>query len=224
MKYATLAAACLICICAAVRADDYMIEELKEAAPADELSEEIAAQLSAAGFAIKRSQTSTLCNLWLCKQWEVAANFEPTDEVLYPFQPGDLIGVVEYKRRGEDFREQDINRGVYTLRYAQQPVDGNHEGTSATRDFLLVVNAQKDQSPARMEIQELFTASAEAAESSHPGLLLMPKVPADAKVTKPSIRENDDEWWIIRVAGAATADGKPKPLAFDLVVVGHADE
>ena len=207
-----------------LQAADYSIEVLKEGPPADALAKEIAAEISDTGYAIKRSETSTLCNIWFCKQWNVDPDFEPTLSVLYPFEPGQLIGVIEYKRRGEDFRAQDLDRGVYTLRYALQPVDGNHVGTSATRDFLLVVTAENDTSPKAMDIRELYTASAEAAESSHPGLLLMQHVPDDADTSKPSIKQNDDEWWTARLIGAAGKDGKTKPLAIDLVVEGHADE
>lgn len=206
-------------------AADYSVEKLDEAAPADEVAGEIAALLSPTGVAVKRSETSTLCRIWLCKQWPAAADFKPTAEVQFPFTPGQLIGVVQYKRRGEDFREHDLNRGVYTLRYAQQPVDGNHEGTSPTRDFLLVVKADADRSPKVMDTEKLYAVSAEAAESSHPGLLLMKKVPADADAAQPTIRhDEDDDWWIIRIVGQASAGGKTMPLAIDLVVVGHADE
>ena len=215
----------LVLLCTvSIKAADYTIEVLKEGPPADELAKEIADEIADTGYAVKRSETSTLCNIWFCKEWKAAADFKPSAAVLYPFTPGQLIGVVEYKRRGEDFREQDLNRGVYTLRYALQPVDGNHVGTSATRDFLLVVTAENDKSPEAMDIRELYTASSEAAESSHPGLLLMQEVPADADTSKPSIKQNDDEWWIARLIGQVSADGKTKSLAIDLVVEGHADE
>ena len=209
---------------ASIATADFSVQVLKESPPTDELAEEIAAQLASTGFTVKRSETSTLCNIWFCKSWNVPADFKATSEVLYPFQPGQLVGVIEYKRRGEDFREQDINRGVYTLRYAQQPIDGNHEGTSPTRDFLLVVNAEKDKSAAVMDVRKLYTASAEAAESSHPGLLLMQAVPADAEASAPSIRSTDDEWEIVRLAGEAVAGDAKRALVMDLVVVGHADE
>ena len=215
----------VLLICSApLFAADLAVVELAESPPADELAEEIAAQISGEGFSVKRSETSTLCNIWFCKEWKIAEDFKTSDEVLYPFTPGQLIGVIEYKRRGGDFRDQDINRGVYTLRYAQQPIDGNHEGTSATRDFLLVVSAEQDKSAAAMDIEKLYAASAEAAESSHPGLLLMQAVPADADVSKPSIRTNDEEWSIVRISGVTNAGGQSKELPMDLVVEGHADE
>jgi hypothetical protein len=217
-------ASLLFALAAAGHADELTVEILDEPAPADEISKAIATQLSPQGFAVKRSKTSTLCNIWLAKEWKVAADFKPTADVLYPFTSGQLIGVVQYKRRGGDFRDQDLDRGVYTLRYALQPVDGNHVGTSPTRDFLLVVAAAEDESPEAMDVRKLYMASAEAAQSSHPGLLLMQQVPADADASKPTSWENDNEWALIRIAGTASAGEKSTPQAIDLVVVGHADE
>ncbi len=171
-----------------------------------------------------RSEKSTLCYIWLAKTWKVPADFKATPEVLYPFQPGELIGVIQYKRRGEDFREQDINSGVYTLRYAQQPVDGNHVGTSKTRDFLLLMRAEDDKSADVLDTKKLFAASAVAAESSHPGLLAMQKVQGEAASDKPTIRAGGNEWQIIGVAGTAQTGDKTSPLPIELVIVGHADE
>ena len=220
-----LLALIVVTLSAASSAADYSISVLEEAAPADELAPEIAKQLSPTGFKVMRSETSTLCHIWLCKQWNVADGFKPTAELQYPFQQGQLVGVIQYKRRGEDFREQDVNRGVYTLRYALQPTDGNHEGTSATRDFLLVVKAEDDKSPEPMDVEKLFAASKEAAESSHPGLLAMKSPSPEAKTEKPLIREQaEDEWWIISITGAAAVGDKASPLTMDVVIMGHADE
>ncbi|MCA9270129.1 MAG: hypothetical protein KDA41_16720, partial [Planctomycetales bacterium] len=123
-----------------------------------------------------------------------------------------------------DFRDQDIGRGVYTLRYAQQPVDGNHVGTSKTRDFLLLVSAEEDRAAEPLDLEKMIAASKEAAESSHPAMLALQAIAGDVGKT-PAIRENADrEWQILRLGGTATADGKASALAFDLVVSGHADE
>jgi len=203
---------------------DHTISVLDEAPPADYLAAEIAKGLSETGYKVMRSETSTLCHIWLAKSWKVPADFKATPQVMYPFQPGQLIGAIQYKRRGEDFREQDINSGVYTLRYAQQPVDGNHIGTSVTRDFLLVVKAEDDNSAEPLDTKKLFAASAVAAESSHPGLLAMQKVQGEVAIDKPTIRETDDEWQIIGIAGTAQSGDKTAPLPMELVIVGHADE
>jgi len=205
-------------------AAEHRVEVLKDAPPTDELSDEVAAQVGAIGWRVIRGTKTTVCEVWPCKEWNVKAGFQPTPEDLYPFQPGQLIGVVRFRRRGSDFRDQDISRGVYTLRYGLQPVDGNHEGTSPTRDFLLMVKAEDDESAEPMDMDTLNDLSAEAAESSHPAMLCLQKVEGEAGDT-PTIRHDEDQdWWIVRFANKAAAGGQTTQLPVDVVVAGAADE
>jgi hypothetical protein len=204
-------------------AQEYTVETVEEAAPSDALAAEIAAELSPTAIAIKKGD-AVQCQIWLSKQWPVAEGFKATGEILYPFSQGQLIGAVKYARRGGDYRDQRIDRGVYTLRYAHQPVDGNHVGTSKTRDFLLLVKADEDKSPDAFDVKKLHEASAGAVGSSHPALLAMHAVEGEAG-DKPSIRHDQQhDLWLVRLPGNAKAGGKESRLAFDLVIVGHAAE
>ncbi len=202
-------------------AEEYRVEPLKEAAPADELAPEIAAQLAPTGVRVVEGENRTIYEIWPCKQWKVAADFQATLERLYPFEPGQLMGAVRLRRRGSDFREQDISRGVYTLRYALQPVDGNHVGTSPTRDFLLMVAADEDTSPENMSPEQLVKLSAAAAGSSHPAMLCLQKTADES--ADPALRHLEGpDWWVLRLSSMAGEAGGQLPL--DLVVVGHAQE
>ena len=86
-------------------------------------------------------------------------------DVIYPFSQGQMLGVIRYSRSGSDFRDQDIEAGVYTLRYAHQPVDGAHVGTSPTRDFLMLLNAEHDKVLKPASRDEMNEQSAEVAQS-----------------------------------------------------------
>lgn len=207
---------------ASLHAVDHKVEPLKDGPPTEGVSPEIGAKLATSGLRVKRG-TATLCDIWLCKEWAVSADFKPTTEVLYPFQMGQLIGVVKFARKGNDFRDQDIGAGLYTLRYAQQPVDGNHVGTSPTKDFLLLTKIAKDTSPDAIDFKKLAKQSAEAAGSSHPALLPLQRVAGEAEL--PSIRHDEaHDWWIIRFAGQGKAGGAAKPLVVELLVAGKAAE
>ena len=48
---------------------------------------------------------------------------------------------------GHDYRDQPIAKGVYTMRYGLQPVNGDHLGVSIYRDYSLLLPAAKDQTP-----------------------------------------------------------------------------
>ena len=212
----------MCCLLPAVAwAVEHRVEPLAAPPPADSVSPEIAALLAPSGVKVIRGAARTVCEIWLCKEWG-AAEGKPPSGVNYPFAPGQLMGVIRFPKKGSDFRDQDIAEGVYTLRYGQQPVDGAHVGTSATRDFLLLLNAEKDKSPAVIEYKPLTKQSAEAAGSNHPALLSLQKAEGDAA---PAIRHDEGrDWWIVHLQSKAKIGGAAKDVALDFVVVGHASE
>jgi hypothetical protein len=218
-KWLVLPALLLLMSGGPMLADDYRVEAF-EAAPPDGLAPEIAAKIAETGFKVIKGESRAVCEIWPAKQWEVTEGFTPTAEILYPLTPGTLAGVLRFPRKSSDFRDQDVSRGLYTLRYSNQPVDGNHVGTFETRDFLLMVPADSDTSPEAIEEMNLFETSAEAAGSSHPAII--PLMAADAEGDLPGLDYFDDsDWWALQFAGQG-ADGKK--LVMKLVVVGHSLE
>jgi hypothetical protein len=217
---ARYAIALLLLACTSAQGADYRVEPLDESAPADEVSASIAATLAPTGARVIRGTATTFCDIWLCKEWATETDFKPTAALLYPFIPGQLMGVVRFARKGSDYRDQDIESGVYTLRYSQQPVDGSHVGTSLTRDFLLLLRADSDESADVLDYSELAKQSAEAAGSGHPALLSMQRIAEDSKPL--SMRHNEDhDWWIVGLEGKAK-DGKS--LLVEFVIYGVAAE
>jgi len=205
-------------------AAEHRAQPLKEAAPADVLAKEIQAQLADEGFRVLRGTKRVVCDIWPAKEWPLAADFKPTGELLYPFRVGQFLGVLRFKYKSPDFRDQSIPAGVYTMRYAQQPVDGNHVGTSPTRDFVLLVRAEDDKTVAPIEYKKLAELSKTAAESSHPALLPLRKV--DKPADKPPAMHHDEEhdWWVLEFAGTGRAGEKTASLNVRLLVAGVAAE
>ncbi|REJ66158.1 MAG: hypothetical protein DWQ31_15850 [Planctomycetota bacterium] len=224
IRYRTAALTVFSLLCAGtVLAADYRVEPLDEGPPADEVSEEIMAAVAPTGVKVIRGTKRTVCDIWLCKEWAVKPDFTATSEVLYPFTPGQLIGLVRFKRKTPDFRDQELLRGVYTLRYGQQPVDGNHEGTSPTRDFLMVISAEVDRAVEPADADTLEANSSHAAGSNHPAIFCLQT--AEAADELPALREHEDrEWTILQVVGQAVAGDARRELQLDLVVVGQAAE
>lgn len=223
----------LCCACAAAaiftlavygaQAQEFKVAKLESAAPADAVSPEIAALLQPTGFKLTRGESRTVCEVWPCKEWPIAADAKTGLEVITPLTPGQLIGVIRYPRKATDFREQEINSGVYTLRYGQQPVDGAHVGTSPTRDFLVVSPADKDKSPAVLDYKALVEAGKATSGTSHPAILSLQQ-PGDAQEPL-AVRENSEkEWTIVRFTGKTSSGGQVKDLALEVVLVGVAKE
>lgn len=215
----TLCLIALVATCAQAR--DHRVEVLDQPAPTDEISSDIAAQLAPTGYRIVRGEDTTLCHIWFVKQFSAKSGFSASASILYPFNVGDLMGVVQYVRKAGDFRAQDIEEGVYTLRYAQQPVDGNHLGTSDTRDFLLLLGADEDEDAESIPEEDLWAISAESIDSTHPGMLSM-LVAEESDDLPQMIEDSDRDLWSLLCAHPSGDDGEPLTIQF--VLVGEAEE
>jgi hypothetical protein len=204
-------------------AADYFVEPLAQPAPAGEVSAAVADKLSPAGFAVK-SGKRTLCEFWPTKSWSVSADFKPSNTVIYPLEMGELLGVIRYARKGGDFRGQDIPKGVYTLRYSLQPQDGNHVGTSDTRDFIALVPAADDESPEPIGKEQLFKLSPKVAGGTHPAILCLLASSGEPAEAAEALHDEARELWSVRFSNSTTAGGKPGKLTIQMVVVGRAAE
>jgi hypothetical protein len=203
-------------------AQEYKFEKIDQAAPADDVSPEIAKLLSPTGVKFVKGESRTVAEFWFCKEWPIKGD-KVSNEVIYPLQPGQVIGVARYPRKGSDFRDQDIPAGVYVLRYSQQPVDGAHVGTSPTRDFLALLPAAKDRSADVLEYKPLVAASKETSGATHPAILSLQR--QSDRTDDLIVRHNEEkEWWILRFKGKTSLGGKTAGQAVELVVVGNAGE
>jgi len=202
-------------------AQEYRAEAIAQGPPADALAPEIAGQIAPQGVKVVQGGR-TVAEIWPTKEWAVRENFTPSNTELYPFQVGQLFGVIRYTNNGQDFRGREVPPGVYTLRYGLQPVDGNHLGTSETRDFLLLLPAKEDTNPQPMSETEMFELSPKVTATTHPTMLSMLK--ADGEVASlPAVRHNETaDLWSVRFAGKS--QGKPAELVVEIVVVGHFPE
>ena len=219
--HSILAVCFLAATLSTARGQEHHVERI-DGLEAEGVSSEITQLLAQQGVRVKRGSTRTVCEIWFCKQWQLDADFKSTPERLYPFTPGQLIGLLHLPRKGAEFRDQSVGSGWYTLRFGLQPVDGNHEGTSPTRDFLLLVDAAEDDLPETWEMKNLEKVSAKAAGSSHPAMMCLQRATDGSEL---AIRHDEsNDWWILHVVGQGIANGKTKQVPIDLVVVGHAAE
>jgi hypothetical protein len=212
----------LVVTLSAAKGQEHSVELIDVAPDAKEVSGALREQFADKGVRIKRGSSRTVCEIWFCRQWPIEAGFKTTEDRLYPFAPGQLIGLLHFSRRGKDFRDQSVSSGWYTLRFGLQPVDGNHEGTSPTRDFLVMVDVEQDAVDKVWDVKSLMEASAEAAGSTHPAMMCLQSATEGSQL---AMRHNEShDWWILHHTGQGTADEKTLDVPFDLVVAGHATE
>ena len=187
------------------------------------VSAQVAATIDPHGMVVGGSE-GTVCEVWVGKSLAAKAGFKPVTNVKYPFQVGELVGVLRVAEKSEftDFRGQPVKPGVYTLRYGQQPQDGNHIGTSETLDFLLAIPAASDNDPKPLAPPEkLLKSSAKAAGTNHPAIFSL--LPPEGSVAEPSLAKDDNNHWVLSIPAHGNANGQKQPLSLRLVVVGKAE-
>ena len=186
------------------------------------VSKEIAALVDPQGQTVV-GKDGAVCSVWMVKEVPTKANFKPTLNVKYPFAPGELIGVlqVQAKKKYTDFRGQEIKPGVFTLRYGQQPEDGNHVGTSDLSDFLLAIPTAVDTDPKPIgPFKTLAERSAKTAGSTHPAIFSL--LPGEKPVEKPTLtHDGDKDHTMLSVVLPAKGGTK---IALRLVVIGKSGE
>jgi hypothetical protein len=213
-------------VCAAVAsavfaAEKYTVSELKEAAP-EGLAKEVRDALGKTGYRVVDSGGKTICELWLRAPLPVIDKFVPQNDVEYPIEPGTLIGALRFPQTSSDYRKQTIKQGTYTLRYGQQPQDGNHIGTAQNRDFVMAIPAANDKSPDALPQEKATDMSKKASGTTHPAIFsLLPAKKGRDKM--PMMAHNDDLNLEVLVA-KTPANGGAKELQVEFVAVGHAPE
>lgn len=190
-----------------------------ELAPPEELDAAIRSTLSGQAIRITGPE-GPLMEIWLRSELPVRADAPAELGVLYPqLAEGTLVGAARFLRDARDFRRQQTRAGVYTLRYALLPVDGNHIGVSPQRDYLLLVPAAADASPEKMAAAALHSASSRASGTTHPSIWSLQQAESG---DVPAVSYHADEDLRVLSFEVALADGGTLRLA--LVVAGHAAE
>src|SRR5262249_40234678 len=111
-----------------------------------------------------------------------------------------------------------IKPGVYTLRLAVQPMDGDHMGTAPYNDFCLICPAAEDKKPELLDVDKMHELSAKSVGRKHPGMMLLfpNKTPAEA----PAVEAKPKDHVVLSYRLPTTAAGEKTNLGFSVVVVG----
>ncbi|MFO1096337.1 MAG: hypothetical protein U0992_23990 [Planctomycetaceae bacterium] len=217
MRPVCLAVALSCFLSSSLVADDYKLAEAQS--PPKDVPAEIAKLLAAEGQQVDGPKRP-LCSIWLLKDVSRLSDFKPSTAVKYPFTPGQLVGILSVPRRAglTDFKGQELEPGLYTLRYGQQPMDGNHIGTSDTADFLLAIPVANDSDPAPIaDVKEMFKRSAGASGTTHPAIFSL-LAPEEEQPEVALEHDEEQDFWVLETI--AKAGDLEVPLR--LVVVGKS--
>ena len=216
----------VIGVSSAFAQESIKIAELKQSPPAA-LGAEVRGALLENGFRISDQEGKPFADLWLRKAIPgLQKPAGPMGAVQFPFlAEGELLGAVQFASEGHDYRDQPIARGVYTIRYGLQPVNGDHLGVSTYRDYSLLLPAAKDKSLAPPAKKQLEERSAESAGTSHPAVFLLLEAPTDASKTAAStVHDAEKNTWSVVVPLPLKIKDQSESMPFPvrLIVVGAA--
>jgi hypothetical protein len=205
-----------------VSAQNYKVES-ESAAPPQELAPAIGDLLSQQALKIT-GPGGVVCELWLRKTVPGTAPAAQPGVVFPQLQEGVLIAAVRFPANVIDYRKQAIKAGVYTLRYALSPVNGNHQGVAPQRDFLLATPAAVDRDAANLTEARTIELSQKSTVTNHASVWSIMTGAGDAGAAPAVTHDADDDWWIIQFTIPVSAGGAPVPTRVGLVVVGSAAE
>jgi len=210
----------------AVSAQESLTVQPVKQDPPPSLSPEIRRALDGRAYRIQDEQGGDFARIWLRRATPGSERpAGPRGAIQFPFfADGELLGVLEFAKEGHDYRDQPIAKGVYTMRYGLQPVNGDHLGVSTYRDYILLLPAAKDRSlaiPARKQLEE---RSAEAAGTSHPAAFLLLMAPPGAKPDPATHHDSEKQTWGVILPLRVQVKGQAEPLVYpiQLIVVGAA--
>jgi hypothetical protein len=160
---------------------------------------------------------TTAMTVWWRKSIPTVAKPVSGPDILYgSFQVGALVGVLNFPPEStldfrEDSRDQKLQPGFYTMRYAQMPSDKSHEDASPYRDFVLLSPVSLDTDYSKiLSVDDLVKLSVRASRTKHPAVISLVPVNEVYKA-RPGIISDDTGRCTLQVKlHGKTPDGKMK--------------
>ena len=154
---------------------------------------------------------------WFCNEVPLKSKPASTAKALDTIKEATLLGAVSVAGAKRDYRDDELAAGVYTMRFAFQPEDGNHLGTAEYPYFAVLVSSKLDTKPGGItEYKPLVKTSAKTASGDHPMILsLRPATSEEGPL--PRLNEPAPEHKSVRVNVPAKAGQAKTSLLFELV-------
>ncbi len=220
MSFRNLGVALLLVAAPAVRAAGTCSVKVAENTPAPaEVAEPIRKLLRDRCMQVTDTRDNLLAEVW----WRAEVPAKATEAQIkngltYREVPETtLVGVVRFSRPFSDYRKQKIMPGVYTLRLAIQPMDGDHMGTAPYSEFFLLSPVAEDKKPDPMAPKSLHEMSTKTT-NNHPGVLLL--FPGKGAAAEPKMVNKGSGHWVLLFLLDVKAGGKPATLPVGLTLVG----
>jgi hypothetical protein len=211
----------------------WRIEALRDDAGGSTVPEEahakepFAALLRSDGLRVVAPDGKVRLEVWWRAELPLLPQAADGNFTLGRLEPGAFVGVARAGSGAHDYRDQPIDAGVYGLRYFHQPSDGNHLGTSDSRDFLVLTSLAAETSAEPVTTKEELLALAVPISPSDHALVLYvtaasEPAPADGQPRIVKRGELDEQALEIALPARVHAPDSPQEsLRLALTVDGH---
>ena len=153
---------------------------------------------------------------------EVSLQSKPASpgKALDAIKQATLLGAVAVSRDRRDYRDDELRAGVYTMRFALQPQDGNHLGTSEFNYFAVLTPAKIDNKlDDIIDYKALVKASSKETSTDHPVILSLRPASSD-QGDLPQLDTPAPDHKSVRVKVPAKAGDEKVSITFEVVYEG----
>jgi hypothetical protein len=211
-----LLATLVLCTCAASAAD-LTLKVTDKAAPS-EINESIRSLLQPKAVQLLDGDKPVI-ELWLAKELNLQSKPSSPASALDALKQTTVLGAASFASARKDYREDEIAKGVYTVRFAQQQQDGNHLGTAEFTYFAVLVPAKLDAGPdAIKDYKQLVNTSSKETSTDHPMVIsLRPVNSTEGEFPKLATPAPEHKSVRVKIPGKG-AD--TSPVVFDIIYEG----
>lgn len=170
-------------------------------APPDEVGA-LKSALEAKSVKIVDAAGKVYCELWLRSTPAPQGKSKEENVTLPEVIPGTFFAIIQFPAAAADRRGQPIKPGLYTVRYSNFPITGDHQGVAPQRDFFILSKLGDDPDVASsMKFDALMATSRKASGTTHP---LVMSIWKPDTFTAGFAKEGEHDWILQTKAGGVS--------------------
>jgi hypothetical protein len=202
-------------------AADYSVKTEKANAPMD-VPEAARKLLGDQAIRFSDGKGKLLAELWFRKEVPAkATDAQIGNGLTYQEIPQTtLLGAIKVHEELADYKKHKIKPGVYTMRLAYQPMDGDHMGTAPFAEFVIFVPVKFDEGKPTLEPEMLHKLGSRASGSGHPAVFLLFPVAKKDLGKPPALAKRENNHWVLTVTQDVTVEGKKATIGIGLTLIG----
>jgi len=199
--------------------------KIEDKEPPAELSDDVKGGLEHKSYQLSNGD-GLFFEIWLTKEVIVGEEKDTPKETLDTVESISLLGAMIVHEGGRfDFRDDEMDPGLYVLRLSLQPQDGNHMGTAPFDTFAILVPHEMDHMVLEMmDHDEMVDIASEPTAAEHPPILgIQPMESAEGEFPALAENEEEEEWFFLNLQLPGKQGDKEVKIPIHLIIEGIGD-